>query len=99
MEQLKDEERIRKAFKEKDWAEIKSADSWVIFKVIGRFPIVLVGKSYWAGLLDWIKATMLASFENINKEDLDLFALVDTTDEAVAVIDEFYSKYLLSPNY
>jgi uncharacterized protein (TIGR00730 family) len=68
-------------------------------KKIGRFPIVLVGKSYWQGLIDWIKNTMLDVEHNINAEDLDLFSLVDTPTEAVKVIDEFYSKYLLRPNF
>lgn len=66
---------------------------------IGRFPIVLVGKSYWKGLIDWIKNTMLEAENNVSKEDLDLFQSVDTADEAIAVIDEFYSKYNLSPNF
>ena len=34
---LEEEHRIRKAFKDKDWAEIKSSDSWVIFKVMSEF--------------------------------------------------------------
>ena len=67
---------------------------------IGRFPIVLVGKEYWAGLVDWIKSRLLQDdLHYISKEDLDLFCVVDTTTEAVKVIDEFYSKYLLSPNF
>lgn len=65
---------------------------------IGKFPIVLVGKSYWTGLVDWLKTTML-DHHNINPEDLDLFSVVEDATEAVTVIDEFYSKYLLSPNY
>jgi len=65
---------------------------------IGRFPIVLVGHEYWGGLLDWIKSTLL-QFNNINEEDLELFNIVETVDEAVSVIDEFYGKYLLSPNF
>lgn len=65
---------------------------------IGKFPIVLVGKSYWSGLVDWLKATMLEN-KNINEEDLELFSVVEDASEAVKVIDEFYSKYLLSPNY
>ena len=36
---------------------------------------------------------------NINPEDLKLISLVDTPDEAVKVIDTFYSKYLLKPNF
>ncbi len=34
--ELTEEEKIRKAFKEKDWSEIKSANSWVIFKVMSE---------------------------------------------------------------
>ncbi len=65
---------------------------------IGRFPIVLVGKEFWGGLLDWVKETML-SYGNISPEDLDLINLVETPTEAVRVVDEFYSKYLLTPNF
>ncbi|MFY0626508.1 MAG: TIGR00730 family Rossman fold protein [Reichenbachiella sp.] len=66
---------------------------------IGKFPIVLVGKQYWKGLVDWIKNVMLLENENISEEDMDLFVLVDTADEAVAAIDEFYKKFDLSPNF
>jgi uncharacterized protein (TIGR00730 family) len=66
---------------------------------IAQFPVVLVGKSYWEGLIDWIKSTMLEKEKNINPSDLDLFKIVDTTDEAVKHIVDFYSKYLLKPNF
>ncbi len=65
---------------------------------IGRFPIILVGISYWGGLLDWIKSTMLAA-KNINPDDLNLITLVDNADDAVKEINRFYSKYLLKPNF
>ncbi|MBL4709480.1 MAG: TIGR00730 family Rossman fold protein [Flavobacteriales bacterium] len=65
---------------------------------IAKFPIVLMSKSFWGGLIDWIKETLLETNETINAEDLDLFYLADTVDEAVEYIDEFYSKYLLKPN-
>ena len=66
---------------------------------IGRFPIVLVGKDFWGGLLDWIKQVLLEKEHNINPDDLFLFSLVDTADEAVQTIDSFYTKYLLQPNF
>jgi len=66
---------------------------------IAEFPVVLVGKEYWSGLIDWIKETMLAKESNINAIDLDLFKIVDTADEAVKHIVDFYSKYLLKPNF
>jgi len=66
---------------------------------IGEYPIVLVGKKYWEGLLKWIKETMLDEEGNISPEDLNLFHVVDTADEAVKVIVDFYSKYMLKPNF
>ena len=66
---------------------------------IGRFPIVLVGSEFWGGLLDWIKEVVLTRENNVSKEDLDLYSLVDTADDAVKVIDEFYSRYNLKPNF
>jgi uncharacterized protein (TIGR00730 family) len=66
---------------------------------IGRFPIILVGKSFWEGLIDWIKAVVLEKERNINEEDLFFFVLVDTAEEAVNEIDKFYSHYLLKPNF
>lgn len=66
---------------------------------IGRFPIVLVGRDFWSGLIDWIKSTMLEKYTNINISDLELFSVVDNATDAVKVIDDFYSKYLLSPNF
>jgi uncharacterized protein (TIGR00730 family) len=66
---------------------------------IARFPIILVGKAYWQGLLDWIKATMGEKHANINVVDMELFSTVDTAQEAVDAIDKFYSKYMLKPNF
>lgn len=79
--------------------ELFEALTLIQTKKIGKFPIVLVGKAYWGGLLDWIKGTMLTAENNISEKDLDLFNLVETPTEAVKVIDDFYSKYLLSPNF
>ena len=66
---------------------------------IGKFPIVLVGSDFWQGLVDWIHEMVQKEEKNISAEDLDLFTLVDSADEAVAVINTFYAKYMLSPNF
>ncbi|MGB2457490.1 MAG: TIGR00730 family Rossman fold protein [Flavobacteriales bacterium] len=79
--------------------ELFEAITLIQTQKIAAFPIVLVGKDYWSGLMDWIKNVMLEKEQNISPEDLDLFNLVDTTDEAVEYIDNFYSKYLLKPNF
>lgn len=79
--------------------ELFEALTLIQTKKIGRFPIILVGSKYWSGLLQWIREVMLEQESNVNEEDLHLINIVDTPDEAVRVIDEFYSKYLLSPNF
>lgn len=66
---------------------------------IAQFPVVLVGSEYWSGMLNWMKTTMLEQERNINAIDLDLFKLVDTAEDAVNHIVQFYSKYLLKPNF
>ncbi|MFZ2341120.1 MAG: TIGR00730 family Rossman fold protein, partial [Bacteroidales bacterium] len=79
--------------------ELFEAITLIQTRKIGKFPIVLVGIKYWAGLINWIKDVMLAEERNISPEDLDIFTLVDTSDEAVEYISKFYSRYLLSPNF
>jgi uncharacterized protein (TIGR00730 family) len=66
---------------------------------IGKFPIVLVGSSYWKGLIDWIKTSVVEGEKNVSPQDLHLFKLVDTSEEAVQIIVDFYSKYTLKPNF
>jgi uncharacterized protein (TIGR00730 family) len=66
---------------------------------IGKFPIVLVGREYWNGLIDWLWKVVFDKEKNVSKEDFDLFHLVDGPDEAVKVINEFYEKYMLAPNF
>jgi len=66
---------------------------------IEKFPIILVGSSFWVGLLDWIKATLLERFETISAKDLDLINVVDTSDEVIEILNNFYTEYQLSPNF
>lgn len=65
---------------------------------IGKFPIILVGRKYWGGLFDWIKNTLLEE-GNISPKDLELISLVDSENEVLDVIDSFYKRYSLSPNF
>ncbi len=65
---------------------------------IGKFPIILVGISFWKGLINWIKDTMLDA-GNISETDLDLIRIVDTEEEVVEIIDAFYKGHTLSPNF
>jgi uncharacterized protein (TIGR00730 family) len=56
---------------------------------IPKFPLILVGKKFWSGLLGWMKAQMLDRRELISPEDLDLFSIVETPEEAVAIILDY----------
>ncbi len=66
---------------------------------ISRFPIVLMSKSFWGGIIDWIKNVLLESNNNISKEDLDLFYLADSVEEAVEYIENFNKNSGLRPNF
>ena len=68
-------------------------------KKSGKFPIILIGKEFWSGLLNWINDVLLKEENNISKEDLDLIKIVNSPEEAVKKINEFYKKYHLKPNF
>ncbi|AOW16907.1 Rossman fold protein, TIGR00730 family [Polaribacter vadi] len=78
--------------------ELFEAITLIQTKKIGRFPIVLVGTKFWGGLIDWVKDTLITE-KNIGLEDLSLFRIVDTADEAVEHLNKFYAKYQLKPNF
>jgi hypothetical protein len=78
--------------------ELFEALTLIQTKKIANRPIVLVGKKYWKGLTSWIEQTMLVE-GNISESDLSLYKLVDTSDEAVEYIEDFFSTNSLSPNF
>mgnify|MGYP001280022370 FL=1 len=78
--------------------ELFEALTLIQTKKIANRPIVLVGKEYWKGLTAWIEQTMLVE-GNISESDLNLYKLVDTSDEAVEYIEDFFSTNSLSPNF
>ena len=65
---------------------------------VSKFPIILVGRDYWGGLIDWIKETVIKE-KKISPEDLDLFELVDTKDEVMDCLNRFYIKDNYKPNF
>jgi hypothetical protein len=65
--------------------ELFEAITLVQTKKVTRFPVILMGTAYWAGLVDWIKQTLLADGK-ISPADLELIQLTDDVDEAVRII-------------
>ncbi len=57
---------------------------------IERFPVILMGSEYWKGLIDWMKQDMLEE-DRVEKNDLDLFSVVDKPEEALKIIKDFYN--------
>lgn len=55
-------------------------------KKIRPVPVILVGRQFWQPLLDWIKTTVYEKYQAISKEDLDIYHLVDTAEEAYETI-------------
>ncbi len=78
--------------------ELSEALTLIQTQKIARFPIVLVGSKFWSGLLDWFKETLL-SHGLISEEDLSLYRIVDTAEEAVGHIQAFYDKYSINVNF
>jgi uncharacterized protein (TIGR00730 family) len=68
-------------------------------KKINHRPVVLIGKEYWKGLIQWLEDMMLNMEHNIAPKDMNLFTVVDTAEEAVSYIDDFYKSHVLSPNF
>ncbi|MBO7584870.1 MAG: LOG family protein, partial [Bacteroidales bacterium] len=65
---------------------------------LANFPIILVGKSYWQGMLDWISTAMVEE-GNISADEMQLFKVVDTVSAAVNIVEDFYNRYALRPNF
>ena len=65
---------------------------------VAKFPIILVGTSYWSGLVDWLKNTLLIE-KNISPEDIDLIEIVDSAEEVMNCLDRFYSNNNFKPNF
>jgi len=78
--------------------ELTEAITLIQTHKMAKFPIVLVGKDYWDGLITWLKGTVLSE-KNIGQGDLELYKVTDTAEETVAYIVDFYKEYALKPNF
>jgi hypothetical protein len=57
-------------------------------KRIGIFPIILFGKNYWEGLIDWFKSTLITN-KTISPEDLELISFADEVDETCKILSKY----------
>jgi uncharacterized protein (TIGR00730 family) len=61
---------------------------------VRNFPVILVGRAYWQGLLDWIRDVLLAE-SKISPHDVDLLALTDDPQEVCRLVREYYERECL----
>ena len=78
--------------------ELSEAITLIQTNKMVEFPVVLVGKDYWEGLIDWFRNTLLTN-NMIKEEDFEIFHVVDNADDAVKIIKDFYKKYAIKPNF
>ncbi len=71
--------------------EFFEAITLVQTKRVEAFPVILIGKEYWRGLIGWIKTPMLKK-DCIVKKDMSIFKVVDSPEEALKIIKIFYSN-------
>ena len=72
--------------------EVFEALTLVQTRKISGFPIVLIGKSFWSGLVDWIRETLLGR-GMISRADLELFTVTDSVDEACRIMHDCFVNH------
>lgn len=78
--------------------ELFEAVTLIQTKKIHPFPIYMLGKSYWEGMIDWLKDTVL-SHECISPEDLDLMHITDDPEEVANGIERHYQRHRVERNF
>ena len=78
--------------------ELFEALTLVQTKKTKPFPVVLMGKDYWKGLIDWIKTQMISE-GMVSAQDLDQFLITDDPKEAASLIANFYEKHERITNF
>jgi uncharacterized protein (TIGR00730 family) len=68
--------------------ELFEALTLIQTRKVQDFPVILMGSEYWGGMIDWIRATLLAEAA-INPEDVDLLRLTDDPEEAIRIIKAY----------
>lgn len=61
-------------------------------KKVRPIPVILFNKKYWEPLIAWMRDSLRDEYETISPEDMDIFHVVDSVDEAVEKIDELVDK-------
>ena len=74
--------------------ELFEAITLIQTKKAERFPIILVDKSY-----NWIKDELVSKYNYISAKELDLISIVDSSDDVIKILSDFYNKKSIRPNF
>ena len=66
---------------------------------IERFPVILYGSEFWSGCVDWIKNIVSKKFNNVSTNEILLFEVVDSKDEIIDILKNFYNNKKFAPNF
>ena len=66
---------------------------------IERFPVILYGSEFWSGCIEWIKNIVCKKFNNVSKDEMFLFEIVDSKNEIIEILKKFYDKKKFAPNF
>ena len=64
-----------------------------------KFPIILVGSNFWKKCYDWIKSELVETYKYISTHELDLISIVDSSNEVIEILSNFYQEKKFSPNF
>jgi uncharacterized protein (TIGR00730 family) len=77
--------------------ELMEALTLVQTRKTRRIPIILVQASFWKGMLDWFRSTLVAE-KMIDPEDMDLIQVIDEPSAVVRAIFSHYEKRWFEPS-
>jgi uncharacterized protein (TIGR00730 family) len=75
--------------------ELMGALTLIQTKKITNFPVILFGSDYWGGMLDWLRARVLAA-NNIVAEDIDSIHVVDEPEKVRDIVVEFHDRAMVT---
>ena len=79
--------------------ELFEAITLIQTKKSQKFPIILVGSKFWNKCYDWIKTELVETYKYISTHELDLISIVDSSNEVIDILTNFYQKKTISPNF
>ena len=71
--------------------ELFEAATLIQTKRVEPFPIILVGREFWKGMIEWMHKTLIPH-KTIERLEMKMFVCCDTPSEIISSINKFYKK-------